>query len=212
MKSTDELFALAETTKGFMPEDEGRSLYQFAHEAAGLTWLELGAWCGKSALYLGAAAQERGAALFSLDHHHGSEENQRGWAHFDEELVDPFDGRLNTLPTWQQTIARAELEQTVIGLVGAAEVIAPHFVQPLDLFFFDGGHGHDVAWRDYRTWAPKLRVGGIFLIHDVFEDPADGGRPPFEIYQHALQSDLYRPVGARGSLRALVRVNAPGLG
>jgi len=211
VKTTAELFELASQTKGFMPDNEGEALYRFAHEAKGTTWLELGAWCGKSALYLGAAAQERNAVLFSLDHHRGSEENQRGWVYFDETLVDPFDGRLNTLPTWQRTIATAQLEDTVIGLIGPAEVIAPHFVQPLDLFFLDGGHGDEVAWRDYRKWTPKLRVGGTFLIHDVFPDPADGGRPPFEIYQHALRSDLYEEIGAEGSLRALVRINAPGL-
>lgn len=212
MKSTEELFALAAQTKGFMPVNEGMALFRFAQLAAGKTWLELGAWCGKSALYLGAAAQEQGAVLFSLDHHHGSEENQRGWAYFDEELVDPFDGRLNTLPTWQNTITRADLESTVIGLIGPAEIVAPHFSQPLDLFFFDGGHGHDVAWRDYRTWTPKLRVGGLFLIHDVFVDPVEGGRPPFEIFEHAMQSNLYEHIGSEGSLRVLRRVNAPGLG
>lgn len=209
MKTADELFAQALTTKGFMPTSEGLALYHYAHQAKGRTWLELGAWCGKSALYLGAAAQERDAVLFSLDHHHGSEENQPGWEHFDPSLVDPFDGRINTLPTWQQTIALAELEERVVGLVGASEVVAPHFVQPLDLLFFDGGHGHEVAWRDYRTWAPKLNVGGLFLIHDVFPDPAEGGRPPFEIYEHALRSDRYEEIGAEGSLRALVRVVGP---
>ena len=212
MKTTDQLFALALETKGFMPENEGLALFRFAQLAGGPTWLELGAWCGKSAIYLGAAAQARDAVLFSLDHHHGSEENQRGWAYFDEELVDPFDGRLNTLPTWQHTIAKAELEETVVGLIGPSEVIAPHFSQPLDLFFLDGGHAAEVAWRDYRKWAPKLRVGGVFLIHDVFADPADGGRPPFEIYEHAMHSDLYEAIGEEGSLRALRRVNPPGLG
>ena len=100
----------------------------------------------------------------------------------------------------------------MIGLIGPSEVIAPHFSQPLDLFFLDGGHAAEVAWRDYRKWAPKLRVGGVFLIHDVFADPADGGRPPFEIYEHAMHSDLYEAIGEEGSLRALRRVNPPGLG
>jgi predicted O-methyltransferase YrrM len=141
--------------------------------------------------------------LYSLDHHHGSEENQSGWEHFDSELVDPLDGRLNTLTSWQRTIALAKLERTVVGLVGPSTVVAAHFDQPLDLLFIDGGHGHDVAWADYNTWTPKVNAGGRLLIHDVFENPADGGRPPYEIYCAAIASGLFRDEGAQGSLRIL---------
>jgi predicted O-methyltransferase YrrM len=205
---TEELLALAETVKGFMPRDEGLALYHAAlAHAPGVndTWLEVGAWCGKSALYLGASAQSRGAVLYSLDHHHGSEENQEGWEHFDPSLVDPLDGRLNTLPTWQRTIAQAQLEDTVIGLVGPSLVVAAHFDQPLDVLFIDGGHAHDVAWADYESWTPKVVAGGLFMIHDVFENPQDGGRPPYEIYLDALASGRYDEVSREGSLRVLRR-------
>ncbi len=207
MRRREELLALADRVKGFMPPEEGRALFEvaLAQRDAG-TWLEVGAWCGKSAVFLGAAAQERDCVLYSLDHHHGSLENQRGWAHFDEELVDPADGRLNTLPTWQRTIADAELEDVVIGLVGESRIIAAHFAQPLDLLFIDGGHAREVAWGDYRAWTPKLRAGATLLIHDVFEDPAEGGLPPYEIYRAAIESGGFRDAGRRGSLRWLERV------
>jgi MMP 1-O-methyltransferase len=204
----DELLALADEAKGFMPRNEGLALYEHALEAGrrvpGGTWLEIGAWCGKSALYLGAAAESTDSVLYSLDHHHGSEENQVGWEHFDPSLVDPVDGRLNTLPCWQRTIANAGLEETVIGLVGHSSVIARHFAQPLDLLFIDGGHAHDVAWADYVAWTPKIAVGGMLLIHDVFPDPKDGGRPPYEIYLAALAAQ-FRELAHEGSLRVLER-------
>ena len=80
------LLAHARATKGFMPDDEGLVLYRAAvragrrrHVARGATFVEIGAWCGKSTVYLGAAAEETDAVLFSVDHHHGSEENQAGW-------------------------------------------------------------------------------------------------------------------------------------
>jgi hypothetical protein len=204
----EQLFALADEAKGFMPRPEGLALFEHALAAGQRrptgTWLEIGSWCGKSALYRGAAAEETSCVLYSLDHHHGSEENQSGWEHFDASLVDPVDGRLNTLPTWQRTIANAELESTVVGLVGFSTVVASHFAQPLDLLFIDGGHGHDVAWADYENWSPKVATGGLLLIHDVFEDPRDGGRPPHEIYLAARESD-FRDVAAEGSLRVLER-------
>lgn len=206
MSRSAELLTLAAQVKGFMPDDEGRALYEvgLAQSSRG-TWLEIGAWCGKSAVYLGAAACERASVLYSLDHHHGSEENQRGWEHFDEALVDPRDGRLNTLPSWQRTIAAADLEDVVIGLVGPSLVVAEHFDQQLDLLFVDGGHGHDVAWADFRAWAPKVVTGGSLLIHDVFEDPAHGGRPPYEIYLTALESAEFVERRRVGSLRWLQR-------
>jgi hypothetical protein len=204
----DELFALAERTKGFMPTLEGVALYEHGLAAGrhrpGGTWLEIGSWCGKSALYLGAAAEETTCLLYSLDHHHGSEENQAGWEHFDESLVDPADGRLNTLPSWQRTIALAGLESTVVGLVGPSTIVADHFDQPLDLLFIDGGHGADVAWADFEHWSPKIVLGGLLLIHDVFEDPRDGGRPPYEIYLAAREGS-FRDVAHEGSLRVLTR-------
>jgi predicted O-methyltransferase YrrM len=210
MSRSDDLLAYADTVKGFMPRDEGLALFEFAlahgERSHRGTWLEIGAWCGKSAVYLGAAAEATNSVLYSLDHHHGSEENQAGWEHFDESLVDPHDGRLNTLPSWQRTIAEATLESTVIGLVGASVTVAAHFAQPLDILFIDGGHAHDVAWADYEAWTPKVLVGGLLLIHDVFADPKDGGRPPFEIYSAALASEDYVERAERGSLRALTRV------
>jgi predicted O-methyltransferase YrrM len=209
MSRRDDLLDFADTVKGFMPRDEGLALFNraLAHgeRFRGGTWLEVGAWCGKSAVYLGAAAEETGSVLYSLDHHHGSEENQPGWEHFDPTLVDEFDGRLNTLPAWQRTIALADLESTVLGLVGPSTVVAAHFDQPLDLLFIDGGHGRDVAWADYEAWTPKVVADGVVMIHDVFADPADGGQPPFEIYQAALASGRFSDVAATGSLRVLQR-------
>lgn len=206
MSRVEELFALAGEVKGFMPPDEGRALYRAGlAQRRGGTWLEIGAWCAKSAIYLGAAAEQLDCVLFSLDHHHGSEENQRGWESFDEELVDPADGRLNTLPHWQRNIARAHLDDVVVGLVGRSQVVAAHFTTPLDVAFIDGGHGQDVAWADYHAWAPRVVSGGSLLIHDVFEDPREGGRPPYEIYLAALASGDFTERASQGSLRWLIR-------
>lgn len=191
-----------------MPDDEGEALYDAACAAAsafdGATLVEVGAWCGKSTVYLAAAAEAHGATVVSVDHHHGSEELQEGWADFDPELVDPADGRVNTLPTWQRTIADAGLEACVVGAVGDSVRAAAVIKGTVELCFIDGGHGHDVAWADYRAWAPKVRDGGWLVIHDVFEDPAAGGRPPYELYCDAIATG-FRHEAATGSLRVLVR-------
>ncbi len=167
--------------------------------------LEVGTYCGKSAIYLGAAARARGSVLFTVDHHRGSEENQAGWEHHDETLIDPVTGRFDTLPTFRRTISGAGVEDVVVAVIGESTTVAAHWTTPLAFLFIDGGHGSDVAWADYRAWTPKLAAAGTLAIHDVFPDPADGGRPPYELYCEALASGAYTERRAVGSLRVLVK-------
>src|ERR1700693_917854 len=125
-----QLFAKARLATGFMPDDEGEALYLAALRAGAsfdrATFVEIGAWRGKSSVYLGAAAEETGAVLFSLDHHHGSEENQAGWEHHDSALVDLETGRIDTLPHWRRTLFGAGLEDSVVGLVGDSPTVSSH--------------------------------------------------------------------------------------
>jgi hypothetical protein len=196
--------------KGFMPDDEGLALHEAGRVAAGTgagPLLEIGTYCGKSAVYLGYAAQESGTALFSVDHHRGSEENQAGWEHHDPTLVDPSTGRMDTLPLARRAIERAGLEDTVVLVVGPSTVVAGGWSTPLSLLFIDGGHGEEVEWADYRAWSPKVAEGGLLAIHDVFPDPSEGGRPPYEIFCAALESGCFREEAGLscGSLRVLRR-------
>ena len=201
------LLAHAEAARGFMPPDEGLALFEAAEAVeVGGPFLEVGSYCGKSAVYLGAAAQAAGRVLFALDHHRGSEENQAGWEHHEADLVDPSIDKMDTLPTFRRTIHDAGLEGTVVAFVGDSPTVGSIWQIPLALLFIDGGHGSEPAHRDYETWVPHVALGGTLLIHDVFPDPADGGRPPFEIYCRAMESGAFREVGVTGSLRRLERI------
>ena len=76
----DRLRSAAEAATGFMPPEEGLALYRAtaAYAPAGPV-LEIGTYCGKSTIYLAAAARQAGQVVITVDHHHGSEENQPGW-------------------------------------------------------------------------------------------------------------------------------------
>ena len=193
--------------KGFLAEDEGSALYAAAKARAPQgPCVEIGGYCGKSALYIGTACAEAQEILFSVDHHRGSEENQPGWEYFDETLWDEEAQSLDTLPVFRRTIRKADLEGTVVPIVGRSIDIAKRWRTSLSFLFIDGGHTMEHALNDYRGWTPHLMVGGLLAIHDVFPDPADGGRPPFEIYQRALASDLFSEEAAIRSLRILRRL------
>lgn len=188
-----------------MPDDEGLALHRAGVEgAAAGPLLEVGSYCGKSALYLGAAARAGGTVLFSVDHHRGSEENQAGWEHHAPDLVDPRTGRMDTLPSFRRTVEEAGLEAEVIAVVGESTVVARSWGTPLGLLFIDGGHAHDVALADYLGWAPHVGPGGLLAFHDVFEDPAEGGQAPFRVWRRAVD-DGFAPVSTTGSLRVLRR-------
>jgi hypothetical protein len=202
------LLDVVRRTKGFMPEDEGWALHRTGL-VAGRTGLgpllEVGSYCGKSAVWLGSAAKATGNVLFSIDHHRGSEENQAGWEHHDDELVDPASGRMDTLPFFRRTLEAACLDDAVIGVIGESVTVARFWQTPLALLFIDGGHGDDVVRADESAWVPLVASGGLIAIHDVFPDPAAGGRPPFELYQRLLAGGLFSEDDdlGEGSLRVL---------
>jgi len=212
------LLEAARATKGFMPDDEGLALAAVAERAtlAGFSsMVEVGAYCGRSTLYLIsgiARALSLGAApavVFSVDHHRGSEENQEGFEHHDDTLVNRETGRMDTLPFWRRAMEAAAAEDLAVAVVGDSHTIAARWNVAAGLVFIDGGHGDVPAWADYQGWAPRVADDGWLAIHDVFPDPTDGGRPPFEIYERALSSGEFEEEHSAqtGSLRVLRRLS-----
>lgn len=178
--------------KGFLDEEEAAHLYRMALEAGHLgPCLEIGSYCGKSAVCLGSACRENDAILFSIDHHRGSEEQQPGEEYFDPALYDFRAGRVNTLPLFLEAIAKNDLTDTVVPIACASVTAARSWRTPLSLVFIDGGHSLETATTDYKCWAKHIMPGGFLLIHDIFENPADGGQAPFEVYKLALASNLF---------------------
>jgi len=201
-----ELRKAAEAATGFMPAPEGLALHDAAARyAARGPVLEVGTYCGKSTIYLAAAARAAGQPVITVDHHHGSEENQPGWEYHDTTLVDPRTGRLDTLPHARATLAAAGVEDDVIVVVGRSAEVARLWRTPLGMLFIDGGHTDVAATTDYESWAPWIAPGGLLAIHDVFPDPADGGQPPYRIYLRALKSGAFTEIPGEGSLRLLER-------
>ncbi len=200
------LQAAAEQAKGFMPKDEGLALYRAAANAGPEPMVEIGTYCGKSAVYLAAGARLSQTVLFTIDHHRGSEEMQAGWDHHDSSLVDDL-GRIDSLPEFRHLVDRLALHDVVVGVVGDAAVVGAGWNSQASLVFIDGGHGPIPAHADYDLWAPHVAPGGVLAIHDVFPNPEDGGRPPYEVYCRAIESGQFVDLQAVGSLRLLRRVS-----
>ena len=206
--SAARLFTLAEQVIGFMPADEGRALYDaaVAHLGDGVG-VEIGTYCGKSTVMLGAAAQQTGGVLYTIDHHHGSEEHQPGWEYHDTSMVDEVTGLFDTLPTLRHTLDAAGLDDHVVAVVGKSSVVARSWRTPLQLLFIDGGHTDAAAQQDFDGWARWVAAGGALVIHDVFPDPNDGGQAPYRVYRRALDTGAFREIRVIGSMRILERLS-----
>jgi predicted O-methyltransferase YrrM len=201
-----DLIRAADAAPGFMPAAEGLALFEAAAAyAARGPVVEIGSYCGKSTIYLAAAAGQAGQVVVTIDHHRGSEEHQPGWEYHDPRLVDPVTGRIDTLPSLRATLATAGLEDQVVVVVGRSADVARLWGTPVGLVFIDGGHTDAAAITDYEGWAPWVAHGGALAIHDVFADPAEGGQAPYRIYQRALKSGAFTEVRAEGSLRLMER-------
>ena len=176
--------------KGFLDPEEGEHLFEIARLATDLgPCLEIGSYCGKSSIYIGSACREKDTALFSIDHHRGSEEQQPGEEYFDPELFDYRSFEMDTLLTFRQTLSRFDLDGTVIPIVSTSAATAKSWATPLGMVFIDGGHSYEAAVTDYNSWARHIIPGGYLLIHDIFPDPATGGQAPYEVYRKALSSN-----------------------
>lgn len=178
--------------KGFLDPVEGAALYEYAAEVAYLApCLEIGSYCGKSTVYLGSACKKHNSVLFAVDHHRGSEEHQLGEEYHDPSLYDSDAEKMDSFRAFRHTLACAQLEEVVIPIVAPSVLAARHWNTPLSFVFIDGGHSIEAALNDYRCWAHHVIPGGWLAIHDVFPNPADGGRPPYEIWKLAQESGLF---------------------
>jgi predicted O-methyltransferase YrrM len=196
-----------ESVKGFLAAEEGARLYELASAAARLgPCLEVGSYCGKSTVYLGSACREADQLLYAIDHHRGSEEHQLGEEYHDPDLFDAAAAKMDSFREFRRTLDRAGLNDHVVPIVASSTLAGRHLNVPLSLVFIDGGHSEAAARADYRTWAPKVVPGGYLAIHDIFENPEDGGQAPFNIYRLALASGLFAALPSTHTLGVLQRI------
>ena len=185
-------FDVWDDIKGFMDKDEAKRLYSISLQASkNGPIVEIGSYCGKSAYIIGSACKENHSILFSVDHHSGSEEQQPGEAYFDSDLFDPALSRVNTFPSFGETITRTALENTVVPIVAPSKIVAKMWQTPISMLFIDGGHSFEACHEDYLKWACHIKSNGFLVIHDIFKDPEKGGQAPWKVYKIAVESGNY---------------------
>ena len=175
--------------KGFMPNHEGMALLKWAEEFSNLGHvLEIGTYCGKSSIYLSFGAKKNNKYVYTIDHHKGSEEHQLNEEYFDNEIYDNVNKRVNTFPLLIENINKFKIKN-IVPIIGSSIEISSNWQSKISMLFIDGGHSFESANNDFKYWESKIVNGGCLVIHDIFENPNDGGQAPYEIYQKALRNN-----------------------
>lgn len=201
------LHDLALACKGYLDDEEGMRLHDLGREYGKLgAVLEVGSYCGKSSIYLGAGVQAVQGTLFCLDHHRGSEEHQPGEGYHDVDLYDEVVGRMESLPALRRNLHAAGLERSTVLLVGRSQDVSPHWHTPLGMVFIDGGHSEAQAQADFDGWADRVMPGGVLAIHDLFPNPDEGGQAPINIYRKGLASGKFEALETTKTLGVLRRI------
>ena len=193
--------------KGFLSDKEAKKLQELflnVHHLGAV--LEIGTYCGKSTLNFAHVAKKINGLVFTVDHHTGSEEHQLGEEYHDEDLFDKRLNKFNTLPEFLKNIRSSNLDQFIIPLINKSSEASETFSELISLLFIDGGHSTEAAFSDYNSWKDKICSGGLLVIHDVFPNPKDGGRPPFEIYSAAQKSKEFDDLGIYETLGILKKI------
>lgn len=201
---------LIKETKGFLDEEEGHKLYEYALKASvqlKLPGVEIGSYCGKSTLYLGAGCKEADNIMFTIDHHRGSEEQQPGEEYFDEELFDEKSQKIDTFPFLRRALDRADLENTVTPIVGSSHLIGSVWATPLSFLFIDGGHSLETEFGDYLVWSQKVADNGYLFVHDIFDSVAEGGQAPRFVFEKAIESGFFELVERVKTLGILKKIS-----
>ena len=176
--------------KGFMPQHEGIALTKWSEKFSSIgPIMEIGSYCGKSAIYLSKGAILNDQLVYTIDHHFGSEEHQIKEEYIDSEIFDYKNQRVNTLPLLIKNINKIQVKN-IVPIVSNSVDIASKWNAKLGMVFIDGGHSFKAANNDYVSWSTKIKKNGALVIHDNFENPDEGGQAPFEIFQKALKNNF----------------------
>ena len=193
--------------KGFLNDKEAEKLQELflnVHHLGSV--LEIGTYCGKSTLNFALIAKKIDGLIYTVDHHTGSEEHQLGEEYHDEDLYDKRLKKFNTLPEFLKNLRSSNLDNFIIPIISKSSDASETFSELISLLFIDGGHSLEAALSDYNSWKDKICSGGLLVIHDVFPNPKDGGRPPFEIYSKAQKSKQFEDLGIYETLGILKKI------
>lgn len=140
---------------GLYRKGEAEFLYRLARRKGNL--VEIGCWMGRTTSILLQAAQVWGASLTT---------------------IDPFGpmphGHARATPArWRKNLTGLGLQPPAL-LEMESDQAAGVYQDEIALLFIDGDHSRDAVRSDLHHWPPKVKVGGVVALHDMFYPSVTG--------------------------------------
>jgi len=170
----------AEAINGWWSRQSGELLYRLIKElpdvkhhafveiARSPDVVEIGAWCGRSTVWIAAALEARGdgGVCFSVDTWKGTPGEHNKYL---AEMFGP-DYDLLELPlrkVWNENLERLGLDESAIPITAGAPVDADLGIDDIDVLVIDGDHSYEAVKKDFETWGPHVVPGGYLIFDDV---------------------------------------------
>lgn len=139
------------------------------------TFVEVGSWLGKSAVYMGEKIKEsnKQIKLICVDTWEGSDEE------FHKNYIKDIGGVNKLLALFIDNITNAKVDDVVTYLRASsleAARTAKYVATKLNFVFIDADHHYESVKSDILAWLPNVRCGGILAGHDYdVNNPASEG-------------------------------------
>lgn len=111
--------------------------------------VEIGSYLGASTCFLALGCQLNYSKVYAID----------TWTN-----ISMSEGCRNTFNEFIRNTA--PLQQWIIPLQGLSKDVAQSFDGGIDLLFIDGDHSYEGASSDLEMWLPKVKNGGVVVLHD----------------------------------------------
>lgn len=130
--------------------------------------VEIGSHLGKSSMVLAQALRKKGGGIIHcIDPFDAS--GDLGAQHLYEKRKAELRGSL--LEAFQLNMAQYALEPFVRPVKGFSHEVVRTFDGEIDMLFIDGDHAYEAVRRDFLDWEPRLKVGGVLAMHDIYAAP-----------------------------------------
>lgn len=139
----------------------------------GATFVEIGAFCGKSLAYfiVEALNKNKDLKIFSVDSWKGMEYDDRESGHLNDYVkkldCTLFEHFMNNLEPVKDSFTPIQ--------AWSHEAASEFEDKSIDYIFLDADHTYEGVKKDLEAWYPKLKTGGIFSGHDYYPHPPDDG-------------------------------------
>ena len=157
---SDALLARIEKIPGWLTKDEA----DFLHGCTKPPWCEIGAWMGRSTLVMA----DKGPGVV-VDWFQGSPEHDPGTNTLNEFLA-------YTAGTPNITVIPKRFEDAVDDV--GEDICTLHL---------DADHSYEATKRAFELYGPKVRPGGLVVMHDAWPNDVRSDPPWPGVYRFALE-------------------------